>query len=268
MSVKKMVIVPHQVLETMKWWKDKEYQRPILPPNPQAVDASHLLKDMNQILQKTDLSEAEKAQKYGESLFKLQNSLEKTKKPSSMLSLNESPQTTKTDQTVSVALHDQILQSVPKTMQRKAELLLGMIENNNNLTWDEQGVVSYKGKRIHGSNIIDLINDTIGQRKGVEPRGWKTFSKALHESNIPQEVIGNTSRWKWMQKSHDTSDGEESDRFTPKSLRKSIRKIKTPYMSPKERERMKQFYVKELLTPPSTIKKTPSRTIHQSWEAW
>ena len=64
----------------MKWWRDKQYQKPILPPNPQAVDASHLLKDMNQILQKTDLSEAEKVQKYGETLFKLQNSLEKTKK--------------------------------------------------------------------------------------------------------------------------------------------------------------------------------------------
>ena len=261
-----MVVVPYQVLETMKWWKDKQYQKPILPPNPQAVDASHLLKDMDQILQKTDLSEAEKAQKYGETLFKLQHSLEKTKKPPSMLT--NSPQTT--DQPSTVALHDQILQSVPKTMQRKAELLLGMIKNNNNLTWDEQGVVSYKGKRIHGSNIIDLINDTIRQRKGVEPRGWKTFSKALHESNIPQEVIGNASRWKWMQSN--TSDGEESDRFTPKSVQKSVRKrmekIKTPYMRPKEREKMKQFYVKELLTPPSTIKKTPSRKILQSWEAW
>ena len=263
MSVKKMVIVPYQVLETMKWWKDKQYQKPILPPYPQAVDASHFLKDMNQILQNTDLSEAEKAQKYGETLFKLQHSLEKTKKPPSVLSSTNSPQPT--DQASTVALHDQILQSVPKTMQRKAELLLGMIKNNNKLTWDEQGVVSYKGKRIHGSNIIDLINDTIRQRKGVEPRGWKTFSKALHESNIPQEVIGNPSRWKWMQKSHDMSDGEESDRFTPKSVRKSL---KTPYMRPEERERMKQFYVKELLTPPSTIKKTLSRKIHQSWEAW
>ena len=75
-----MVVVPYQVLETMKWWKDKQYQKPILPPNPQVVDASHLLKDMGQILQKTDLSEAEKAQKYGETLFKLQHSLEKTKK--------------------------------------------------------------------------------------------------------------------------------------------------------------------------------------------
>ena len=58
-----------------------------------------------------------------------------------------------------------------------------------------------------------------------------------------------------MQKSHDTSDGEESDRFfyTPKSVRKTVRKSmkkkikeKTPYMRPEEREKMKQFYVKEL----------------------
>ena len=45
-------------------------------------------------------------------------------------------------------------------------------------------------------------------------------------------------------------------------------KEKTPYMRPEERERMKQFYVKELSTPPPTIKKTPTRKILQSWEAW
>ena len=62
-----------------------------------------------------------------------------------------------------------------------------------------------------------------------------------------------------MQKSHDTSEDEESDRFfyTPKSVKKSVRKWveklkeKTPYMRPEEREKMKQFYVKELSTPPT-----------------
>ena len=64
-------------------------------------------------------------------------------------------------------------------MQRKAELLLGMIKNNNNLTWDEQGVVSYKVKCIHGSNIIDLINDAIRQRKGVKPKGLENVFKGI-----------------------------------------------------------------------------------------
>ena len=178
-----MVNVPYQVLETMKWWRDKQYQKPILPPNPQAVDASHLLKEMGQILQKTDLSEAEKAQKYGETLLsykihlKKQNKTKKKKKKPS--TSTDSPKTINRDQTqtASVALHDQILQSVPKTMRRKAELLLGMIKNNNNLTWGEQGVVSYKGKRIHGSNIIDLINDAIRQRKVLKPEVGKRFQR-------------------------------------------------------------------------------------------
>ena len=74
-----MVTVPYQILETMKWRKDKQYQKSLLPPNPQAVDASNLLKDMGQILQRPDLSETEKAQKYDETLFKLQNSLKKKK---------------------------------------------------------------------------------------------------------------------------------------------------------------------------------------------
>ena len=63
MSVKIIVIEPYQALETMKWWKDKQYQKPILPPNPQAVDASHLLKDMNQILQKKRLVRGRKGSK-------------------------------------------------------------------------------------------------------------------------------------------------------------------------------------------------------------
>ena len=74
-----MVILPYQVLETMKWWRDKQYQKPILPPNPQAVDASHRLKDMGQILHRPDLSETEKAQKYGETLsYKIHLKKQKT----------------------------------------------------------------------------------------------------------------------------------------------------------------------------------------------
>ena len=59
MSVRKMVIVPYQILETMKRWKYKQYQKPILPPNPQAVYASHLLKDIGQVLHRPDLSETD-----------------------------------------------------------------------------------------------------------------------------------------------------------------------------------------------------------------
>ena len=57
-----------------------------------------------------------------------------------------------------------------------------MVKDNENITRDNHGVVSYKGTRFHGSNVIDLINDSLRHRKGIAPRGWETFSKALHES--------------------------------------------------------------------------------------
>lgn len=246
------------MLEDMK----RQKQRPQLPPNPQIADAAHLQNKMSGILEKADMSETEKAQKYGETLFKLQNSLQKAH--SKPLQITQ-PKTENPEQPI--ALHDRILQSVPKTMQRKAELLLNMIKDNDNITWNEHGVVSYKGKRIAGSNIIDLINDSLRQRKGIEPRGWETFTKALYESNVPQEVVGNQARWRWMQKHTIDDTGSESEYSTPKKATpaQKVRKIPTPYMRPQEKERLKQFYEKELSTP---IKKEPGSMKAQSWETW
>ena len=288
MSVRKMAIVPFQLLEELKRFKVEQSQKPRLPPNPLVTDVAHHRNDMSTILENSDLSESEKAQRYGETLFKLQNSLQKAKTPSTLNLSNDTPWT---DKTPSDTFHDRILQSVPKTMQRKAKLLLNMLKDNENLAWNNQGVVTYKGAQIPGSNIIDLINDSLRQRKGVEPKGWETFSKAMRESNIPQEVIGNPSRWKWMQK-HELNDGKKDDndsdseisfrtplapkqQSTPKrstshkspSKISQLRKI-SPYATPAAKERLKQFYTKELMTPPTTIKKRDTSSKLQKWEPY
>ena len=288
MSVRKMVIVPYQILEDMK----RQKQRPRLPPNPQVADVVHLQNKMSGILETSDMSETEKVQKYGETLFKLQNSLKKAQS----WSQPSQQHTTTPSNPEPNSMHDRILQSVPKTMQRKAELLLNMVKDNENLVWDNHGVVSYKGKRLPGSNIIDLINDSLRLRKGIEPRGWETFSKALHESNVPQEVIGNQARWKWMHKQNihdDKADESESDDYstptksppsakmkkqvhfaddysTPKKLppsakiKKQVRTM-TPYTQPGERDRLREFYRKELTTP---IKQEASTSKRQTWERY
>ena len=63
-----------------------------------------------------------------------------------------------------------------------------------------------KVKDFTVQNIFDLIKDSLRLRKGIEPRGWETFSKALHESNVPQQNIGNQARCKWMQKQNIDDD--------------------------------------------------------------
>ena len=280
-----MAVVPVQLLEEIKRIKAEQMHNPRLPPNPQVTDVAQQQSKMNTILENSALSETEKAQRYGETLFKLQNSLEKVKVPANIIPSDS----THKQNVVSDTMQDRILQSVPKTMQRKAGLLLNMLKDNDNLSWNNQGVVTYKGTQIPGSNIIDLINDTLRQRKGVEPKGWETFSKALNETNVPQEVVGNVVRWKWMHKhDHTNSDSDNEITFrtpkmstpkmsTPKTSKrlKSLSKVHkaSPYSDPVEKERLKDYYTQELMTPPSTVKKSTIKkqnvgSNRQRWEAW
>ena len=84
-----------------------------------------------------------------------------------------------------------VIDSVPSTMKRKAQLLVSLLKNNLNVSWEDDGTVKLYGKSIPGSNIIDSVNDVIRHRKGSEPTGWQAFAKGLRDMNIPQDVIGN-----------------------------------------------------------------------------
>ena len=53
--------------------------------------------------------------------------------------------------------------------------------------------MKFYGQPIPGSNIIDLVNDVLRHRKGIEPTGWETFAEGLRETEI-----GNRDRWDWI----------------------------------------------------------------------
>ena len=68
MEGRKMAIVPYKQWEEMNRWKQE--QRPRLPPDPNVVHTVSLQKDLSSVLADDDISEAEKSQKYGETLHK------------------------------------------------------------------------------------------------------------------------------------------------------------------------------------------------------
>ena len=107
-------------------------------------------------------------------------------------------------------INDRIVQSVPLQLRRKAQLLLDMLKDHPKMSWDEQGTLKYKGNTISGTNIIDLVNDVIRQRKQFEPTGWQTFSRGLKDINVPQDIIGNRQRWNWIRK-YDTDISDDDD---------------------------------------------------------
>ena len=81
------------------------------------------------------------------------------------------------------------MDSVPTTMKKTARLLMSMLQDHPNLSWDEDGTVKMYGQPIPDSNIIDLVNDVLRQRKGIEPTGWQPFAEGLKTMNVPQDFV-------------------------------------------------------------------------------
>ena len=88
----------------------------------------------------------------------------------------------------------------------KVENLLKCIEGEPNMHWNERGEFIHDIQVIKGSNIVELVNDIMRHRKDFHPQGWQEFAHALHQGNVPQDLVGNRRRWDWMRWESATSD--------------------------------------------------------------
>ncbi len=62
------------------------------------------------------------------------------------------------------------------------------------MSWNKNDELVYDGNIVKGSNIVDLLNDTLRGKKGFNPHGWQYFMRGLAKSNAPESMIGNESR--------------------------------------------------------------------------
>ena len=238
-----MVLVPAQVMEDLQQWKQEQLHKPRLPPNPQVAMTSKLHKEMQNTLDRVDLSESEKSQLYGEKLHQFQTAHCKvfTASPKSVTKSN-----------TKAPMHERILESVPKTMRRKIQLLLDLLSDHSNMLWDDHGTLMIHGKPVEGTHIIDLVNDIIRQRKHFDPQGWQLFSKGLKEVNIPQDVVGHRKRWNWMHRTNiEDTDSDEEQPSSP--VRKVVSKLS--YTPARKMTVKKPGSTKRVLITPSTLKK-------------
>jgi hypothetical protein len=100
-------------------------------------------------------------------------------------------------------IEQQILESVNKPGQKKAQSLLKHLKNSKVLAWTPQGEISYRGRAIPHSNIVDLM--TEAQRlKPLKHRellpGFDEFSQALKETNTAKTWLRNPALIKAMEK--------------------------------------------------------------------
>ena len=142
---------------------------------------------------------------------------------------------------------NEVLETVPKTQRQNAKLLLKYVKENPEISFNPQKELVYRGNRVAGSNIFDLVNDMTRNRKHQVPAvGWQEFTEALMTNNIPQGAVGNKQRWEYIRNMQDypAEEEEELDSFlsaySPASSQKKERKKKQlEEMTPRQSRKLK-----------------------------
>jgi hypothetical protein len=138
---------------------------------------------MQTIIEREDLSADERLKLYDQSLTRYLNVHDDYRPRPVVSKVSTSPPAVIETETKDV-IEEEILESVPKTMKTKAELLVWKMKSDPNIACSEKGELKYKGETVRGS-----------KRKYFNPQGWETFGEALREANVPQDLIGHEDRF-------------------------------------------------------------------------
>ena len=194
-NVKKMILVDQNSLERMR-----------STPTPALNRASALDDEMQRVMDKPNLSDHERWAAYNELLQRYLGLKQEARQPVSIPILETSrsaanagpyPVSNQPDP----VLH-QLISAVPKSHAKKAQLLYNLLKRNaQHITWNDAGECTINGSLLRGSNITDLISDVIRTRKNFQPLYHGEFAKVLSLVNAPQDLIGNSDRWKLVLRS-------------------------------------------------------------------
>ncbi|KYQ47383.1 hypothetical protein ALC60_13594 [Trachymyrmex zeteki] len=89
---------------------------------------------------------------------------------------------------------EKIVESVPKSYRKHARLLLKHLLQKavpGRINWNERGIVTIEGNVVKDSNITDLINDAMRERKTVKATGRNQFARLLCALNISSALVRN-----------------------------------------------------------------------------
>ncbi len=215
--MKKMVLIDpsHMLLSTS----------PV--PDLKSEKILNLDADIKQILDTTSLNAHDKALAYEQALHKYLSRVGSMNTPNTLTKPQTPISPVSSDTEKMKQLENRIVESLPKTLQKKGEILLRYIEDVPDLNWNDKGELIIKDQVVNGSHVSDLVHEILRSRKlGVEPKGWSEFSDALKKSNIPRDLIGNKERWglqqeKIQEKTHPTKPKNRLEfRSPPRKLLK------------------------------------------------
>lgn len=179
----------------------KEKRQDSLSPNVRKYYEAR--QEMNDWLEKDDVPEDTKATMYAQQLQRVKQLKNQVFRPEpspvQMITQTERTITSESDRVTPSqqlnATDKQIIDSVPKTMQNRAKLLIQKLKDHSDvISWNDNGQLVLEGSIVPNSNIVDLVNDVMRKRKGFNPEHSSTFAKALAKINVPEDYVRNPDR--------------------------------------------------------------------------
>ena len=156
--------------------------------------------EINDWLGKDDMPQDAKATMYLQQLQRVKQLKNQVVRPEpspvQMITHTEQTMISESDTSEHLSATDkQIIDSVPKTMQNRAKLLIQKLKDHSDvISWNDNRQLVLDGSAIPNSNIVDLINDVMRKRKGFNPEHSNTFAKALAKINVPEDYVRNPDR--------------------------------------------------------------------------
>ena len=189
--VKRLVLVPEHMTA----------KKPLVPPLTAQV--KQLDSEMDSLLRRQDMTQDEKVKLYDQTLQRyltyydkrMQKPVRVSVVPPKPIETEETGEELPEEPEPPGEIEKDILESVPATMKSRALQLVKKLKANKDVVgWNDHGQMVFEGRTIPGTNVIDLINDSLRQRKNFNPAGWQLFAKALGRMNVPEGIIRNEER--------------------------------------------------------------------------
>ena len=189
----KMVLVSVPVWEQLKQLQNLEEKRDTMEmiKRPEDAIVYKTFNNMQDTLHAKENDEI-KADKHVEALNDFTLLRNKMNNTTPILS---APATLQSTSSVGSTIENDVIQSMPKTLQTQAKLLMTQLKKHpNTISWSPNGEVIIQGTRKSGTNIIDLVSGLLRTRKNVHPQNEHSFLKTLASINLPEEFIRNKSQ--------------------------------------------------------------------------
>ena len=182
--------------------------------DPRLQEMGILDRNIWKTLTRTDMADDEKAKLYSSSLETFLHHKPDSYMPYRITQHRKKLEEEEEEEADSIS-GEEIVSTVPKKFRHPAEILLSFLKRTG-ATWDQKGRLVIKGNTHKDTNIIDLVNDAVRERKPIG-RDWNVFTQYLAQHHAPREVVRNKTYWKNItgegNKKAEKEEEEEEEKF-------------------------------------------------------